>query len=118
VASAVLANLVDGADIGMVQGGGRARFTLKTIERKRVFFRLGRQELERDMAAQVDVLGFVDNAMPPRQLREDTVVETVWRSFREHSWDRGTHVSPRVLASQTSRTKAMFMEGNWKSGDR
>ena len=75
VASAVLADLVDGADIGVVQGGGGAGFALKTVECEGIFFRLGRQELERDMAAQIDILGFVHNAHPPAaQLREDTVV--------------------------------------------
>ena len=75
VASAVLPDLVDSADIRVVQSGGGARFALKTVEREGIFFRLRRQELERYVAAQVDVLGFVDNAHPSAaQLREDAVV--------------------------------------------
>ena len=90
VASVVLANLVDRADIWVVQSGGGASFALKTVERERIFFRLGRQELERDMAAQVDVLGFVDNAHPSAaQLREDTVVRDGLADHSgEHSWER------------------------------
>src|SRR5207249_4071358 len=64
VASAVFSNLVDRADIWVVQSGGGASFALKTVERERIFFRLRRKELERDMAAQVDVRGFVHNAHP------------------------------------------------------
>ena len=64
VTPAVFANLVDGADIRVVQGGGGTSFTLKTVERERIFFRFGGQELEGDTAAQVEVLGFVHNAHP------------------------------------------------------
>src|SRR5208282_3355842 len=108
VASAVFANLVDGADVRMVQSGGRARFALKTFQRKRIFFRLGRQELECDVAAKVDVLGFVNNAHPSAaQLGKDTVVRDGLADHGladhagEHSWERAIHVRPEVGASQT-----------------
>ena len=55
----ILTDLVNGADIGVIQGRSGAGFPLKTVERQRVFFGFGRQELERNVAAQVDVLGLV-----------------------------------------------------------
>ena len=115
VASAVLSNLVDGADIRVVQGGGRTRFALKTVKRERIFFRLRRQELERDVAAQVDVLGFIHNTHPSAaELREDTVVRD---GLADHSLAdpdlavipentpgrESPMLGPRVLASQTAR---------------
>ena len=108
VASAVLADLVDGADIGVVQGGGGAGFALKTVECQGIFFRLGRQELERDMAAQVDVLGLVHHAhSSAAQLREDTVVRDGLADHAgEHSWERVIHVRPERSGKSNQRRSA------------
>src|ERR1700722_8371024 len=40
VASVILGNFVDGADIRVVQGGGGTGLTLETVECERIFFRL------------------------------------------------------------------------------
>src|SRR5580658_4015811 len=123
VTSAVLADLVDGADIRVIQSGGGARLALKTVERQRILFCLGRQELERDVAAQVDVLGLIDNTHPAAaQLRDDTVVgdgladHALADHFGEHSWERVTHVRPvgsgksnlRTLPGNTMRRSDKF----------
>ena len=95
----------------MVQmfGWFSAEAALKTVECERIFFRFRRQELERDMATQVDVLGFVHHAHPsPAQLREDTVVRD---GLADHGLAGHPENTPgrerfmlglRVLASQTS----------------
>jgi hypothetical protein len=75
MAATVFTNLIDRTDVGMVQRGSGARFPLKTVERERIFFRLGGQEFERDMPAQVDVFCLIHNAHPPAaELRKDAVV--------------------------------------------
>ena len=61
----LLIDLVNCADAGVVEGRSRFGFALKTAERLRVFGYIVRQELEGNEAAEFDVLGFVDNTMPP-----------------------------------------------------
>src|SRR5208282_6362628 len=117
VASAVLANFVDGADIRVVQSGSRARFALKTVEREGIFFRLGRQEFEGDMPAQVHVLRFVDNTHPSAtQLREDTVVRDGLADHSgEHSWERVIHVRPAASGKSNLRVLPLIRCGTWGS---
>ena len=57
----VLADVVDRADVRMVQRRGGARLALEALERLRVARQLARQELERDLAAEARVLGAVDD---------------------------------------------------------
>ena len=60
----VLADVVNRADVGMVERGGRPRFTRKSRECL-IVARLGdRQKLERDLAAQPRVLSAIDDAHP------------------------------------------------------
>ena len=40
-----LGDLIDGADIGMIQGGGRARLAAKALERLRIAWSVGSQKL-------------------------------------------------------------------------
>ena len=70
-----VANLVDGADVGMVQGGGGAGLTLEALERLRVLGYFVGQKLEGDKAAELDVLGFVDHTHPAAaELLDNAVV--------------------------------------------
>src|SRR5271157_2268834 len=89
VPAVILSDFVNGADIWVVQRRRRARFALKPLQRKRIFFRLGGQELERDMPTEVDVLGFVDHShSSAAQLRQDTVVrDSLADHSGEHSWE-------------------------------
>src|SRR2546423_15697490 len=47
-----LCDLINGADIGMVQSRSSSRLTLKTFESRRILFQLPRQEFQRDVAAE------------------------------------------------------------------
>ena len=71
----ILFNLVDGADIRMVQQRGGAGLALKTLQRALVAVELLGQKLGGDVAAQVDVLRLVDDAHAARaQLLENAIV--------------------------------------------
>ena len=59
---ALAANVVDGANVRVVEGGRGPRFALETLQRLRVPGDLRRQELEGDKAAQARVLRLVDDA--------------------------------------------------------
>ena len=61
----VLVDRVHGADAGVVEGRGRPRLALEARERVRVLGQLRRQELERDVATELRVLGLVHELMPP-----------------------------------------------------
>ncbi len=61
-AAFVLADFVDGADVGMVQRGGGARFAPETFQRLRVLDHIEGQEFQGDEAAQLGVFRFVDDA--------------------------------------------------------
>jgi len=58
----VLADLVDGADIGMIERGRGARFAAKAFEGLLVSRQLVWQEFKGNEAAQFRILGFIDNA--------------------------------------------------------
>ena len=71
----VLADVVDGADVRMIQGRGRLRLTLEALAGCRVFeVGLGK-ELQGHMAVKACVLGLVDDAhAPAAQFLDDAVV--------------------------------------------
>ena len=58
----VLANVVDGANIGMIQGGGGTGLAPKALQRLGVAGKLLGQELEGDHTAQAHILGLVDHS--------------------------------------------------------
>src|SRR5579864_2955418 len=58
----LLVDLVNGADVGMVEGGGGLGFTAEAAQNLRVFRDLVRQELQGDEAVELGVDGFVDDA--------------------------------------------------------
>ena len=61
-AAVVFADVVDGADVGMVQRGGGTRFTLESFERLRIVGEIVGKKFESDEAAEARVFGFVDDA--------------------------------------------------------
>jgi len=73
--SLMVADVVDGADVGMVQGRRGAGLPLEAIQCLLVFGILLRQELQGDVAAESGVLGLVDHthAAGP-ELFQDAVV--------------------------------------------
>ena len=58
----VIADLVNRADVGMIQRRGGARFPAKTLQRLRILRDFIRQKFERDEAAKVGIFGLVDHA--------------------------------------------------------
>ena len=58
----VFADVVDGADVGMVQRGGGAGFAFEAFQRLGVVGDVFREEFEGDEAAQAGIFGFVDYA--------------------------------------------------------
>ena len=59
---ATLADVVNGADVGMVESGGGTSFTPETFQCQRVSGHVIRQELERNETTQLGVLGLVHDA--------------------------------------------------------
>jgi hypothetical protein len=73
--SVVIVDLVDGADVGMVQSGGRLRLALESTQGLRVLGHFVRQEFQSDEAVKLDVFSFVDNSHPaPAELLHNAVV--------------------------------------------
>ena len=54
-------NLVNRADVGMVQGACRARLALESFERLRIARQLVRKKFQRHVAAKLGVFGFVND---------------------------------------------------------
>jgi len=83
-AAVVLLNIVDGADVGMIQRGSRAGFALEAFQGLRIFGDVIRQELERHEAPQFGVLGFVHYAHATTAEFFDNPV--LAESFADHCW--------------------------------
>ena len=58
----LIVDFVNGADVGMVEGGGGLGFALEAAEGLRILGDFVGQELERDEATEFDVLGLVDDS--------------------------------------------------------
>ena len=70
-----LVNLVDGADVGMVQRRRGARFPLKAIQGLAILGKFFGQKLKRDEAAKFEILGPVnDTHAAAAQLLDDAVM--------------------------------------------
>ncbi len=61
-AAAIFADIVNRANVGMIQSGSSLRFALKTLERLRIVFKFRREKFQRDGAVQFRVFGLVDDA--------------------------------------------------------
>ena len=73
--SLVLTEVVDGADVGVVERRGGARLALKALEGLAVLGHLRGQELDRHLAAEIGVLGLIDDPhAATSQLGDDSVV--------------------------------------------
>jgi DNA-binding winged helix-turn-helix (wHTH) protein len=89
----LLTNLMDRADIGMVESGGRLRLPLETSQCLGVSGDLVRQELQGNKTMESSVLSFVNNTHPPSaELLNDAVVRDgladhaagmLWRTRRQ-----------------------------------
>src|SRR5205814_8144661 len=59
-AALLFADIVDGADVGMIERRRGARFAAEALEHLRIAGEIVGQELQRDKAAEAAVLGLVD----------------------------------------------------------
>ena len=86
-----LADVMDGADIRVVQGGRRLSFTLKAAQGLRVFGDVVRKELEGNETMQAGVLGLVHNAhAAPTEFLDDAVVRDGLADHWRESYVCGT----------------------------
>ena len=91
----VFADFVDGADIWMVQGGGRLGLAVEAAQRLRVWSETVREELQGNEAVELGVLSLVDDAHPATpELFNNAVVRDV---LPDHTGMplSGTNVRPR-----------------------
>ena len=65
-AAIVLADVVNGADVRMIQAGSRLRFALKAFERLRAASQIFGEEFERHGTLEAHVLGLIDLAHAAR----------------------------------------------------
>ena len=72
---AVLADLVNGADVGVIQRRRRTGFATETLQGLRVHGHIIRQKLQSHEAAEFGVFGLVDHThAAPAELLDDAVV--------------------------------------------
>ena len=70
----LLTDIVNGADVGMVQGRGGLSFPLETSQGLRIARHLIWEELQGDEAVQAGVFGLIDDAHPPAPELPDNFV--------------------------------------------
>src|SRR5271157_4555463 len=90
-ASVLLADVMNGTDVRVIQGRGRPRLPLETAERLRVVSNFVGQKLQGHETVQSDVLGLVNHAhSATTQLLDDAVMgdgladkgtTAIWRLF-------------------------------------
>src|SRR6202044_418777 len=107
----VLADFVDGTNIGMVESGRRPSLPAKALQGLRVFREFIGQELEGDEAAKFGVLSLVDHAHPSAtEFFDDAIVrdglaDHFWAIISERSFGRcrsfrTLHLTDATAASQ------------------
>ena len=99
----LLADVVNGADVGMVESGGGLGFALEAAESLRVSGDLVGQELQGDEAAELNVLGLVDDThAAAAEFLDDAVV-------RDGLADQGERIpafgSPHLTDAELGRQR-------------
>src|SRR5580704_1300723 len=87
-ATVLFINIVDRANVRMVQCGSSSRLALETLKRFLVSGELVRKEFQRDLAAEANVLGFIDDTHTAATEFLDNAV--MGDSLADHG-SRGTH---------------------------
>ena len=83
----MFADLVNGADVGMVQGGGSASFASKALEGLRVPCQVFGQKLQGNKTPQLGIFGFVhDTHTATAKFFEDAVVRNRLANHRPESY--------------------------------
>jgi hypothetical protein len=78
-------DFVDGADVGVVQGGRGLGLALKTGKHLRVFGYVRGKKLQGDKAIEFDILSLVDDAHPATTKLLSNVV--MRDGFADHCWE-------------------------------
>src|SRR3989449_7317838 len=98
---------MNGANAGMIQGGGRARFPQEALERLRVEVSVFGKEFQGDAAAELRIFGFVNDAhTAATELTKDAIVGD---GFVEH----GSRGEMRMVDARRISVKCV-----WKNGGR
>ena len=86
----LLADFVDGADVGMVQRGSGAGLAAETLQSLRIARNIFRQEFQSNEAAEFGIFRFVNNAhAPAAQFFQDAVMSNRAANRRlrfRHEW--------------------------------
>jgi len=99
--SLLVINLVDRADVRMIQCRGSFGFALKTGECLRVFGYVVGQELKGDEATEFNILSFVDHShAATAQLVNDAVMRD---GLADHEWRKDSGRNLRVEQSRSQR---------------
>ena len=98
--SVLVINLVDGADVGMIQGRSSFGFALEAAESLLIFGHFIGQELEGHKATEFDILGLVDHTHPAAaQFLDDAVVRN---GLADHVIEVVTAAAPSGAAGRRS----------------
>lgn len=80
-----LVDVVNDADIGVIEGRGSLRFTLKPLQGVRILRQVVGQEFQRHQAAEPGVLGFIDDTHPAGpEFIQDAVMRDGLADYRVH----------------------------------
>ena len=113
----LLADVIDRADVGVVQGGRRLRLALETGQSLRVPSHFG-EELQGDKTVKTRVLSLVDDAhAAATKLLDNAVVQTVLPIMRRHGGGgRQRQVNDGAeLAAPQERSATWSCEGSRSS---
>ena len=110
LAALVFSNVVDGADIGMVECGRRPRLAPEPLQCLRILRQFVRQKLQRDAAPQAQVFRLIDNThAAAAQFLRDAVVRYGFSNHLEVS-DMAGNVRLPTLASQFSMVFVVWLK--------
>src|SRR6185312_10286551 len=87
----MLVNLVNRADVGVVQRGGRPCFPAEAFEGLRIFRKLIREEFQGHITAKLNVLGLVDDT---HSAATELFYDAVMGDCLPVKWLRLRHVRP------------------------
>ena len=89
LAAVGFADFVDGADVRMIERGGRARLSQQAPAREGIGLRLRRQEFQGDAAAELQVIGekHLGHPASPELGANDVSTELLTRGSRTHGSD-------------------------------
>ena len=112
------ADIVDGANIGVIQGRGGARFTAKAFDGLRVLRNIVGQEFQGDVAAETRVFGFVDHAhATAAEFSEHVVVRNIAANHRGSVGHGTRSLTQRSVAGNQARAMSKAWRHRRKNRD-